>query len=196
MNRLDFFRESMRNLKTVGTVTRSSPALCKGMIKPIDFQKAKVVVELGAGDGVVTKHILKALRPDAKLLVFEVNAQFCNKIREIKDDRMIVIEDSAENIENHLHKLGLQQVDHIISAIPFVSLPVELCYSIVRTCKKILPQKGLFVQIHYSLVMKKVYKSVFGNIDVRFVPLNFPPAFVLVCEKRQELNGNGNGKAH
>ncbi len=184
MDKIDFLKESLRNLKTVGTVTRSSPFLCKGMIKPIDFESAKVIVELGGGDGVVTKHILAAMRPDAKLLTFEVNEQFCVKIRQIKDDRLVVIEDSAEHLEIHLSHHGFESVDHVISAIPFVSLPDELCYTIVRTCKKVLPLNGLFVQIHYSLVMKKIYKNVFGNVDVSFVPLNLPPAFVLVSEKR------------
>jgi len=184
MNKIDFFKESLRNLKTVGTVTRSSPFLCKGMIKPVDFQKADVIIELGGGDGVVTKHILGAMKPDAKLLTFEVNGQFCDIIREIKDERLIVVEDSAEHLEAHMKRHGVKEVDYVISAIPFVSLPDELCYQIVRLCKKVLRPKGLFVQIHYSLIMKKIYKSVFGNVDVTFVPINIPPAFVLVSEKR------------
>ncbi len=184
MNKIDFLKESLRNLKTVGTVTRSSPFLCKGMIKPVDFKKADVIIELGGGDGVVTKHILGAMKPDAKLLTFEVNGSFCDIIREIKDERLHVIEDSAEHLEAHMEKHGIKEVDYIISAIPFVSLPDELCYKIVGICKKVLRSKGLFVQIHYSLLMKKIYKSVFGNVDVSFVPINIPPAFVLVSEKR------------
>ncbi len=184
MNKIDFLKESLRNLKTVGTVTRSSPFLCKGMIKPVDFKKADVIIELGGGDGVVTKHILGAMKPGAKLLTFEVNGHFCEKIREIKDDRLHVIEDTAENLEAHMKQYGIKEVDYIISAIPFVSLPDELCYKIVGICKKVLRTKGLFVQIHYSLLMKKIYKSVFGNVDVSFVPINIPPAFVLVSEKR------------
>ena len=77
----------------------------------------------------------------------------------------------------------MEEVDYFISAIPFVALPKELGYSIVRACHKRLRQSGLYIQLHYSLLAKSLYESIFGNVDVNFVPLNVPPAFVLVSEK-------------
>ncbi|MEM1215016.1 MAG: ribosomal RNA adenine dimethylase, partial [Bacteroidota bacterium] len=81
MNKIKFFTEGLRNMRTVGTVTPSSRFLCESMLKGIDFSKAKFLVELGAGDGVVTKHILKRMRPDARLLAFEVQPDFCELLR-------------------------------------------------------------------------------------------------------------------
>lgn len=184
MKRIDFFREGLRNLQTVGTITRSSRHLCKGMVKHVDFQKAKLIVELGAGDGVITRHILANMRPDAKLLAFEVNAKFCDQMREIQDDRLVVIEDSAEYIERYLHEAGATEIDYVISAIPFVALPKAVGELIVGQAHQFLKNKGLYIQVHYSLVMKQLYLSVFGNVDINFVALNVPPAFVLVSEKR------------
>lgn len=184
MNKIAFFKESLKNIKTVGTITRSSQFVCKEMVSHVDFKKAKVIVELGAGDGVITEHILKNMRKDATLLCFEVNKLFCNKLRQIKDPRFHVIEDSAENLKEYLHKMNLKEADFVVSAIPFVSLPDELGYSIVNTCKDNMKPGGLFIQIHYSLLAKKIYKNVFGNVDISFVPINIPPAFVLVSEKR------------
>ena len=134
MKKIDFFKESIKNLKTVGTITRSSKYLCRGMIKPVDFDKAKVIVELGAGDGVITEHILKNMTKDCTLLAFEVNKKFCDQIRQIKDDRLIVIEDSAEKLGEYLEKYDLGEADYIISAIPFVAFPEELAKSIIKTC--------------------------------------------------------------
>jgi phospholipid N-methyltransferase len=186
MNKITFLRESLKNIKTVGTVTRSSKFLCKEMIEPVDFREADVIVELGAGDGVVTEHILNSMKPDAKLFSFEVSQAFCDLMREKfkEDKRVVVVEESAANIADVLNRHGIQQADYIISAIPFVSLPDELGLQIVTACKNILKPKGLYIQIHYSLLLKKMYKKVFGNVDVSFVPLNIPPAFVLVSEKK------------
>ncbi|MCP3930705.1 MAG: methyltransferase domain-containing protein [Bacteroidetes bacterium] len=184
MNTIQFFKEGMKNLKTVGTLTRSSKYLCKGAIKHVDFHQADTIIELGAGDGVITKHILKGMKSGADLLAFEVNDKFCNKMRRIDDERLHVIEDSAENMNDHLNRLGLEQVDYIISAIPFVALPDVLGEKIVGECYKVLKNGGFFIQIHYSLLAKSLYDSVFGNVDVNFVPLNVPPAFVLVSEKQ------------
>jgi len=184
MKKIKFLKESLKNLKTVGTVVRSSKYVCKEMVSHVDFSKAKTIVELGAGDGVITKHILEKMEPGSKLLSFEVNENFCKTLRKIKDDRLEVIEDSAAKLEEYVAKFNLSQPDFIISAIPFVSLPDELGYEIVGECKKSLQPGGLFIQIHYSLLAKKLYQNIFGNVDVSFVPLNIPPAFVLVSEKR------------
>ena len=184
MSTIDFLREGLRNLKTVGTLTRSSKFLCKNMISHVDFNDASVLVELGAGDGVITKHILSKMRPDAKLLAFEVNPKFCKLLRDIDDDRLIVVEDSAENLGAHLKNAGASQVDFVLSAIPFVALPKEVGLKIVEECHRYLKDKGLYIQIHYSLLARRLYETVFGNVDINFVPLNVPPAFVLVSEKR------------
>jgi len=183
MKSIEFLREGLRNLKTVGTVTRSSKHLCKGMIKHVDFQGARLIVELGAGDGVITKHILRSMHPDAKLLAFEVHPKFCDSLRRINDKRLIVAEDSAEKLDEYLAMIGVEEVDYVISAIPFVALPKEVGFSIVRACHKHLRHSGLYIQVHYSLLTKSLYESVFGNVDVNFVPLNVPPAFVLVSVK-------------
>lgn len=184
MKHIEFFREGLRNLKTVGTVTRSSRFLCRGAIRHVDFQQAKLIVELGAGDGVITKHILEHMRPDARLIAFEVNSRFCDQLRAIGDERLIVAEDSAEKLSVYVHQLGAKEVDCIVSAIPFVALPKELGQRIVSECCRYLRMGGKFIQVHYSLLAKPLYEGVFGNVDVNFVPLNVPPAFVLVSEKQ------------
>lgn len=184
MGNIEFFRESLRNIRTTGTITRSSRSLCKNMAKHVNYKEAKFLVELGAGDGVITKHILKKMKSDARLLCFEVNAEFCKQLRAINDPRLIVIEDSAENLEKHLREHKFKDIDSVISAIPFVSLPDELGLAIIGECEKFLKKGGLFIQVHYSLLAKKFYQKVFGNVDVNFVPINIPPAFVLVSEKR------------
>ncbi len=184
MSTIEFFREGIKNLKTVGTITRSSKYLCKQMISHVDFANAKVLVELGAGDGVITKHILGKMRPDARLLVFEVNPKFCDLLRSIDDERLIVAEDSAEQLGEYLQKINAKEVDYVLSAIPFVALPKEVGFKIVHECKKHLKDNGLYIQVHYSLLMRRLYEAVFGNVDINFVPLNVPPAFVLVSQKR------------
>ena len=184
MKKIEFFKEGLKNLKTIGSVARSSKYLCKEMIKHVNFETADVIVELGAGDGVITKHILKAMKPDSILLSFEVNETFCNQLRQLDDKRLIVVEDSAEKIGEYLKKYNLPKTDYIISAIPFVVLPDELALKIVEECKIAMKKDGLFVQMHYSLITKKFYQKIFGNVDVNFVPINFPPAFVLVSQKK------------
>ena len=185
MNHLDFLKESFKNLRTTGAVARSSKYLVREMLLPIDFVNAKIIVELGAGDGVLTVELLNRMSPDALLLCFEINAEFCKILRGgIDDSRFILIEDSAETLEKHLNELGFLETDYIISAIPFIALPNELVHRIVSVCHKVLKKKGLYIQYHYTSFIKKMYRQFFGNVEVEFVPLNIPPAFVMICEKK------------
>ena len=168
-------------MRTVGTVTPSSKYLCQAMIKGTDFKKARVIVELGAGDGVVTRHILKKMHPDAQLLVFEVQPAFCELLRSINDPRLIVVEDSAEKLPLYLKDLGVEKADQIISAIPFVLVPKEEAQRIVEVSRDHLADHGRFVQIHYSTFLKPFYQAIFDRVKINFCPLNIPPAFVFYC---------------
>lgn len=185
MKTLAFIKESIRNLKTVGTVTKSSRFLCKGIVKQIDFRSTKFVVELGAGDGVITKHILRAMPTNSKLMVFEVNENFCQQLRSINDPRLIVVQDGAEKLEEYLAKNEVEEVDAIISAIPFVIFTEERAHQIIDDCKRYLKPQAPYVQVHYTLLARKMYRSIFGNVNTVFIPFNIPPAFVLVSRKEE-----------
>lgn len=108
-----------QNFKEMGTVIRSSPAMCRNMVQYIDSRNDLIIVELGAGDGVITKYILDKMSKDAKLFVFEINPELCEVIASIKDDRLILINDGAQYMESILLKYEIETVDTIISAIPF-----------------------------------------------------------------------------
>jgi phospholipid N-methyltransferase len=184
LNKFDFLIEAMRNWKQSGTITQSSPNLCKAMVEHLDPLRDKYIVEFGAGDGVITKYILEKLPSDGKLFSFEINDALFEQMNNIVDHRLIPIYDSAENLGIYLNKAGIAQVDGVISSIPFVVLPTELTISILEEAKKYLKPGSFFVQFNYSKILKGVYKSVFHNYTTKYVFMNTPPAFVFKCMRR------------
>ena len=184
MTHLEFLTEGLKNLRTIGTVTRSSKYVSRAILECIDFKSSKIIHELGAGDGAITKHILSKLSPDGTLIVFEVNPNFCKRLRKLEDSRIIIIQDGAENMNKYLSELKIFQVDAIISAIPFVVLSDELTNNILDSCVSILVKNGVYLQIHYSLGKKKLYLKYFGNVEVDFIPLNIPPVFIMRSSKK------------
>jgi phospholipid N-methyltransferase len=181
----DFILTSLKSLNSTGTITRSSSYLCKGMTGFIDFEKGKNIVELGAGDGVISRYILDELKEDSKLYIFEIHEEFVKQLRnEFKDDRVEIISDSAEFIREIMEARQIEQVDYILSAIPFVMLPEEFMKQTVQSCYDLLKPGGKFIQMHYSLLPRKTYMDIFGNLELKFVALNIPPAFIMVCEKK------------
>ncbi len=182
--RIDFLRESLKNLRNTGSISPSSRFLCKNMADKIDPARARVVVELGAGNGVITTFILNRLDSNARLLIFEINETFIEKMQQSFDDpRILIIHDSAEKMGQYFEKYGITHVDYFVSAIPFVMLPEVVAQNIIGECVRWLNTGGLFIQFHYSRVLVNFYKRMFGNATVDFVALNIPPAFIITCEK-------------
>ena len=186
MKRLDFFSESLRNLKEVGTVTRSSRYLCRNVANHIAFDHADVIVELGAGDGVISREILKRMKPGGKFIALEINEAFSGDLEKMNDSRFFFYKRSAEELTTILEEMGIGEVDYVISALPFTVMPKEVAANIVEQCRKAIRLKGKYIQVHYSLMRKNMYKKVFGNVKVNFVFKNLPPAFLLVSEIREK----------
>ncbi len=181
MSTFSFLVEGLRNIRTTGTLTRSSPALCKAAIDRIDFSKVSCIIELGAGDGVITKYILERLPPHAKVIAFEVSEDLCDDMRALGDPRLVVAQDSAENIRAWLDKVGAEYADHVVSAIPFAALPPGVGRNIVAAAKTNLRPGGQYNQVHYSLKTRSYYEEAFGKVDTQRVWANLPPAYVLYC---------------
>ena len=184
MGAIKFFIQGIKHFKEVGTFSRSSQFLSKAMTKDkhIDFSTAKCIVELGAGDGPITKQILKKMAPDAKLLCFEINDHFFQELQKkyAHDPRITLINDDAKKLGDYIRQAGFEEADAVVSAIPFVIIPED---DIIEEAHKYLKKGSKYIQLHYSLVAKKRYERIFKNTDIDFVMLNVPPAFVHICEK-------------
>ena len=179
-----FLKQFWQDKKMVGAMSPSSKYLANKMLRNIDFKKAKVIIELGPGTGVFTKKILEFMQPDAKLLVFELNDTFFNDLKkEIVDDRMILIHDSAEFIQKYLNEAGFMQVDYIVSSLPLAVFPNKLKKNIIDVSYQTLKNQGKYIQFQYSLNSKRILEDQFDSVHLAFTPLNFPPAFVYTCIK-------------
>lgn len=184
-DRFRLLRESFRNLRNTGSVARSSRFLCQSIVDKIAPEQAQTVVELGPGDGVITRYILDRLAPDARLMVFEINDVFIEHLRTAfeHEPRLILIHDSATEMGKYFEEYGIEYVDYFISGIPFVMLPEALTLDITTKCRNWLRSDGLFIQFHYSPLLIPLYKRVFGNTKTDFIPLNIPPALVITSQK-------------
>jgi phosphatidylethanolamine/phosphatidyl-N-methylethanolamine N-methyltransferase len=179
-----FLRQFWQEKKMVGAMAPSSRFLAQKMLKGIDFKRARVIVELGPGTGVFTDKIVELMHPDAVLLVFELNDHFMDQLRSrYTDPRVRLIHDSAEKIQEYLEKEGLNHADVVLSSLPLANFPKELRDSILNAADDALVENGHYVQFQYSLQSKKQIQKTFKKMQIRFTPLNFPPAFVYSCRK-------------
>ncbi len=176
-----FFKEFLKKGNKTGSVYPSSRFLCKKMISTIDFKAAKCIVELGPGEGVITREIIKKMGPKTQLFVFEMNDVFVKEFLQFDDPRIHVISDSAEFMAKHLKEFGIGEVDYIISSLPLTILPEEVRENIINESLKLLKKRGIYMQYQYMTTAAKLLKSKFSKVKIGFVPLNIPPAFVYTC---------------
>ncbi len=179
-----FINQFMKDKKMVGSIRPSSKYLMNKMLENIDFNTARVIVELGPGTGVFTYEILKRMSHDSVLLIFELNQGFMRTLRKnIKDKRAIFIYDSAEKIQEYIQKHELGKADAIISSLPLYNFPQELRDTIVNNSFDALKDTGKYIQFQYTKQAKKMLQAKFNTVSISFTPLNFPPAFVYTCDK-------------
>ena len=182
MSRNRFLSEFLKPSNKVGAVAPSSKFLVKKMIDPIDFAKVKCIVEFGPGLGTITTELLSKMPADSKLIVFEINKEFCMKLQElINDSRMILISDTAENLENYLALHNIEKVDYIVSSLPFTMIPNKVVRNILKIAKSVIKPTGAFIQYQYSLNSYNRLKNTFKKVDLNFTPINLPPAFIFTC---------------
>src|SRR5712692_677524 len=107
-----FLEEALANYPTVASVAPSSRHLARAMAEPLRKMKAGVVVELGAGTGVITRALLELLPDDVTLIAFEINKKFYRYLRRnFNDPRLLLVNASAETVGQKLAQLGLARAD-------------------------------------------------------------------------------------
>jgi phospholipid N-methyltransferase len=177
MMSLRFARQFLRHPKQCGTFTESGRVLARRMAK--ETRGSSHVVEFGAGTGPVTREILKELPPEGSLTCFEINPDFCRCLEQIGDSRLRVINDDAQNCERYV-----ESPDCVVSGLPLTLFSRRAVEQILAISSK----SGKYVQLQYTPVLSKEIRRHFRDVKLKFVPRNFPPAFVYVC--RPSRNGD------
>ncbi|MBU6430965.1 MAG: ribosomal RNA adenine dimethylase [Patescibacteria group bacterium] len=180
MGKIKFIKEFLKNWKEVGSVIPSCRFLAGKMLGPIDFKKAGVIVEIGPGLGCFTNKILEMMDEDTKLIIFEINPDFCRELDKNKDSRLTIFNVSALDMAYHLKEI---KADYVISGIPLSTLANDSRGLLFKAIKNILSEGGVYVQFQYSLGAYKKLKSVFKKVALKFTLFNAPPAFVYQCVK-------------
>ncbi len=178
--RLLFLRSFLAHPRRVGAILPTSRRAVRDMLDMASFGDARCIVELGAGTGVYTGEILARLRPDGRLLAFEVDPNLADTLStRFQDPRLRVVNDSAENIESYLNGA---QADLIVSGLPFTSLAAALRRSILERSRRALAPDGLMLVLQYSPLIQPELNRMFASVRRRVSLLNVPPAFLFACE--------------
>jgi phospholipid N-methyltransferase len=178
-----FARNFFRHPRMLGSIVPSSRFLIKQLLQPINWTRARVIVEYGPGVGGITNELLRHMRADAVLIAIEMNPDFVSYLRSsIGDSRLQVVEDSAEAVDDILRRRGYQRADYIISGIPFSTIAAPMRERILRKTRDALDPAGAFLVYQFSTRVLEDLRRFFGYVGRRFEPLNVLPAHLFICQ--------------
>jgi phospholipid N-methyltransferase len=178
-----FARNFFRHPRMLGSIIPSSRFLIKQLLEPIDWTAARVIVEYGPGVGGITAEVLRRMRPDGILIAIETNPEFVRFLRSsINDDRLRVVEASAESVDEILRQHGHEKASYIISGIPFSTIPAPVRERILRKTCAILEPRGAFLVYQFSTRVLEDLQRIFRYVRRQFEPLNVLPAHLFFCQ--------------
>lgn len=189
---LTHFRKSPR---TVGAIAPSSRRLARAMLDGLALEPGTAVrvVELGPGTGAVTAEIASRLPADAACLAIDVDPVFSARVG-TRWPRIDSVCDRAERLVDIARARNLLPVDHIVSGLPFASLPAASARAIVEAIVSSLRVGGSFTTFQYvhaygfssAMAVRQTLTREMGTAPSRSLVLgNLPPALVLRWRKHR-----------
>ncbi len=174
-----FTREAFANPREIGAVVPSSPALARRMARLVDPKAPGLVVELGAGTGVVTNALLDQGIPPSRLYAVELSPCLSQLLRKRFQDVQVLCGDAA-NLRRLLRRAGADPLATpvtIVSSLPLRSLPAPKVHAIVREIGVLIRPGGSWIQYTYALAHRR-FPPGFIRSQSSFVWGNIPPARV------------------
>lgn len=169
------------------------------MLAPLHLSRARVVLELGAGTGVITQSLLSAMPASSTLVVFEINRRFWKHLRRsFADPRLVLINANVANMDAELTKRGFEHVDAVASSLGLGFMSEDQRRTIFERLMPFVRENTILTQYQYihgmqfangrlrRLSLRPTLSRYFGSVQSKIVWRNLPPACVFTCQMSAE----------
>ncbi|WP_433065214.1 class I SAM-dependent methyltransferase [Dactylosporangium sp. CS-033363] len=181
---MSILTEFLRRPLTTGAIAASSPALARRMTGGLGLERARTVVELGPGTGVVTDEILRRVAPGTRVVAVELNGRLAERLtRRYEREPVEIVPGSAADLTG----LALDPVDVVVSGLPWTVMAAPVRARILDAVTAVLAPDGMFATFAYAhAAWTPPARRFAGELGRRFavtatsrlVWRNLPPAFV------------------
>jgi phospholipid N-methyltransferase len=188
-----FFQGFLKHPVMVGAVIPSSSHVIRRMLAPIDWKRAKVVVEYGPGIGTFCQPVLDRLPADGQLIAIDTNPDFIAYLGDtIRDSRFIPVLGSAADVARILAERGHDGADYVLSGLPFSTLPPGVGDAIARATAKVLRADGAFLVYQYRAKCRSFFARYLPEIEHAVEWRNLPPTQLYWARKAKPAEPNSN----
>src|SRR6516225_5023339 len=118
-----FLGKFLRHGTAIASLAPSSPWLSRTTVRNADWERARVLVELGAGTGPITRVLAEKARPDCRVVVLERDPDFARLLHERFGGlaNFDVVQGDSRDLLPILADRQIAAVDHVISGLPVPS---------------------------------------------------------------------------
>lgn len=177
-----FLKSFLKRPLQVASIIPSSRTLVNRVARRFDFSEPRLVVELGPGEGVHTRELVKRMHPESRMLLFELDDDLVTHLRTQfeKEDRVEVIHADAAMLPQELEKRGWSHCDYVLSGIPFSILPAEKKRKLIQGIFEALkPEPHAAFVIYQVTAELKDHVPMFARQQSEYCLQNVPPMFVI-----------------
>src|SRR3989344_1456833 len=181
-----FFNKFLRGVTVIGSATPSSKWFARTAIRSIDWDRASVIIELGAGTGVITEAILHKARPDSHIIAIEQDPDFVRVLEsKFATTRNVdIVQADCYELGNILRARGISHADVIVSGLPILAFPEKKRRELLKVIIRALSPDGIFHQITvFPIPIFSIYRRFFKHVRFTLEPRNIPPGGVYLCRE-------------
>lgn len=179
-----FLGQFLRRPGEIRAVAPTGRSAAREMARPVtpDMQ---AVAEIGAVTGTITQAILARGLPPERLELYELNAAFCDRLRQRFPGARVHNLPAQEMVN-----VGRGDLDAVVSGVPTLPMPDELQAAIVGAALAMMKPGAPFVQITYGALppLSGAVRARFGLVHEksRGIWANLPPAQVYVFRQGRD----------
>lgn len=186
---LSFFGQFLREPACTGSICPSSQFLARQLVSMALEENPGngLLVDLGAGSGVVSRELLRQGVSADAILAIDISDRFEKRFNRYSPGLKLRIGD-ARNLPEILarHYPG-RKIRAIISSLPLRSMPGAIVGEVMVVLNTLLQTGGRLVQFTYALWQRCALERYgFLHNKAHYVALNIPPALVERYEARNQ----------
>ncbi len=180
-----FLKEFLQTPHQVGSVWQSSSALTGALTSAADQRSSNtregLIVDLGAGTGVVTKRLLDVGYAPQQIVAIERSSTLASVIRQQWPHVHTVADDAVSALESLKKSHGQRPLQAVISSLPLRNFPKAEVHRVMQAVYESLQEHGCLVQYSYALWQQFPLRFYgFQPVERSLVFRNLPPACVEV----------------
>lgn len=177
---LAFYKALFKNPRAIGAVIPSSTHLAHAVANYVLADSNKLIIDLGAGTGVVTQALLDHGIPAQQIVAVEASETMVKKLKKCFPGVIVLQGDAA-----HLSQLLVdqkQEVGTVICGLPLLILPQEKIRAILEQINQVLCPGGRYIKYTYG--SKYIWTDIlnYKKYAIKRIWRNIPPARVCVYE--------------